>query len=42
MGAVYSRILDDMEHVGWAPPRRRVRLGRGRLLAIAVRHGLFA
>src|SRR5205823_1160685 len=40
MGAVYSQILDDMEHVGWAPPRRRVRIGRGRLLAIALRHGL--
>ena len=29
MGAVYSRILAKMEEAGWAPPRRRVRLGRG-------------
>lgn len=42
MGAVYSRILDKMERRGWAPPRRRVRIGSGRLVAIALRHGLFA
>jgi phytoene synthase len=41
MGAVYSQILDKMEQVGWAPPRQRVRVGRGRLLAVALRHGLF-
>lgn len=42
MGAVYSQILDKMESGGWAPPRRRVKLGRGRLIAIALRHGLFS
>jgi phytoene synthase len=41
MGAVYSGILDKMESQGWAPPRKRVRLSRARLLAIALRHGLF-
>ena len=40
MSAVYSRILAQMEQTGWAPPRRRVRLGRGRLLFIVLRHGL--
>ena len=42
MGAVYSQILDKMERHGWAPPRRRVKLGRGRLIAIALRYGLFS
>lgn len=42
MSAVYSQILDKVERQGWAPPRRRVRLGRGRLIAIAVRYGLFS
>ncbi len=41
MGAVYSRILAEMEKEGWSPPRRRVRLSRGRLLWIVLRHGLF-
>lgn len=41
MGAVYSRILGEMEKDGWAPPRRRVKLSRGRLLWIVLRHGLF-
>jgi presqualene diphosphate synthase len=40
MSAVYSRILVKMEAAGWAPPRRRVRLGRGQLLWIVLRHGL--
>lgn len=40
MGAVYSRILSEMEKVGWAPPRQRVRIGRGRLLSIVLWHGL--
>jgi phytoene synthase len=40
MSAVYSRILAQMEQAGWAPPRRRVRLGRGQLLFIVLRHGL--
>jgi len=40
MGAVYRRILATMEQVGWAAPRRRVRIGRARLLFIVLRHGL--
>jgi presqualene diphosphate synthase len=40
MGAVYWRILKTMEAAGWAPPRRRVRIGRGQLLFIVLRHGL--
>ena len=40
MRAVYSQILAKMELAGWAPPRRRVRLGRGRLLLTVLRHGL--
>ena len=42
MGAVYARILDKMEKAGWAPPRERVRIGRGPLLMIVLRHGLSA
>ena len=40
MGEVYSAILRANEAEGWAPPRRRVSLGRGRLLWLVVRHGL--
>jgi presqualene diphosphate synthase len=40
MGEVYSAILRATEAEGWAPPRRRVSLGRGRLLWLVVRHGL--
>jgi squalene synthase HpnD len=40
MAAVYGRILAKMEMQGWAPPRARVRLGRGELLLILLRHGL--
>jgi hypothetical protein len=42
MGAVYARILAKMEQMGWAPPRERVRIGRGPLLMIVLRHGLSA
>jgi squalene synthase HpnD len=42
MSAVYGRILAKMEHVGWMPPRERVRIGRGPLLMIVLRHGLIA
>ena len=42
MGAVYSRILSKMEKAGWAPPRHRVRLGRGQLMWVVLRHGLAA
>lgn len=40
MGAVYSEILREMEKAGWAPPRRRVRLSKPRLVAIVLAHGL--
>ena len=42
MSAVYARILAKMEKAGWAPPRERVRIGRGPLLMIVLRHGLSA
>jgi len=41
MGAVYSEILREMEKVGWAPPRRRVSLGKGKLIGIVLSNGLF-
>ncbi len=37
MSAVYGGILSKMEQVGWAPPRRRVKLGRGAMLTVAFR-----
>jgi phytoene synthase len=40
MGAVYWRILATMERESWAAPRRRVRIGRARLLLIVLRYGL--
>jgi squalene synthase HpnD len=40
MSAVYAQILRKMENEGWAPPRRRVRIGRGHLLLTVLRHGL--
>jgi phytoene synthase len=40
MGAVYGQILSKMEAAGWAPPRERVRIGRGRLLLTLLRYGL--
>jgi phytoene synthase len=40
MGAVYAQILAKMEAQGWAPPRTRVRVGKGELLLILLRHGL--
>jgi presqualene diphosphate synthase len=40
MGAVYTEILREMEKVGWAPPRHRVRLSKPRLAAIVLAHGL--
>ena len=36
MGAVYGRILKAMEAEGWAPPRRRVSLGKARMLWVAL------
>jgi hypothetical protein len=41
MRAVYCSILRDSEAAGFAPPRRRVSLSRGRLLALILREGLF-
>lgn len=40
MGAVYAEILKRMEAVGWAPPRRRVRLPKAQLAFLALRYGL--
>ena len=40
MIAVYGRILKAMEAEGWNPPRRRVSLGKARLLWIALTAGL--
>ena len=40
MEAVYRTILRDMLVQGWAAPRRRVRIGKRRLLWIAVRCAL--
>ena len=40
MREVYQQILRETETVGWAPPRRRVSLGRARLVWIVLRHGL--
>jgi phytoene synthase len=37
MIAVYGRILDAMETQGWNPPRRRVSIGKARLLWLAAR-----
>ena len=38
MGEVYRRILDGMVARGWAPPRKRVRLARPRLLWILLQY----
>jgi phytoene synthase len=40
MRAVYSEILTKMEQAGWAPPRQRVRIGRGRLLLLVLQNSL--
>jgi phytoene synthase len=40
MAAVYSEILREMEKVGWAPPRHRVRVSKPRLAGIVLAHGL--
>src|SRR5258706_3120148 len=41
MGAVYGEILRQTEAVGWAPPRRRISLGKAKLIAIVLKHGIF-
>ncbi len=40
MWAAYSRILTHMQAEGWAPPRRRVSLGKAEKLWLLVRYGL--
>jgi phytoene synthase len=40
MSQVYRMILDRMQARGWAPPRRRVRIGRLRLIPLLLRHTL--
>ncbi|MCI0755901.1 presqualene diphosphate synthase HpnD [Teichococcus vastitatis] len=40
MEAVYRNILRDMLEQGWRPPRRRVRIGKARLLWIIARCSL--
>jgi squalene synthase HpnD len=39
MGAVYGEILKTTEAAGFAPPRHRVSLSRGKLLALLLRVG---
>jgi presqualene diphosphate synthase len=41
MGAVYSEILRASEAQGFAPPRHRVSLPKGKLLSLVLRQGLF-
>jgi presqualene diphosphate synthase len=38
MGAVYRAMLDGMVRRGWSPPRKRVRIGKVRLIAIVLRN----
>ena len=40
MSGAYGEILRRMEAVGWAPPRHRVSLGKGRLAWIVLTRGL--
>lgn len=41
MAAVYSALLQQMLIEGWAPPRRRVRIGKLHLLYLVVRCSVF-
>ena len=41
MACVYSDVLRRMERRGFAAPRRRIRVGKTRLLLMALRHGVF-
>jgi squalene synthase HpnD len=41
MGAVYRALLDRMLAEGWAPPRRRVRIGKPHLLYLIARCSVF-
>jgi squalene synthase HpnD len=40
MSAVYANILTRMEAVGWAPPRKRAKIGKAALLWIVLSRGL--
>jgi hypothetical protein len=40
MSAVYRAILGRMDKAGWAAPRARVSLGKGRLALIMATRGL--
>ena len=40
MALVYEDTLQQLVERGWAPPRSPVRVGRGKLLWIVLRHGL--
>ncbi|MGI8841767.1 MAG: presqualene diphosphate synthase HpnD [Caulobacteraceae bacterium] len=42
MSAVYGEILALMEGAGWAAPRPRATLGKGRMAWLALRRGLLA
>ena len=39
MGAVYREILKGSEAQGFAPPRKRVPLSRGKLVSLLLRAG---
>jgi len=41
IAAVYERLFDRLLDTGFAPPRRRVKLGKGERLWLALRYGLF-
>jgi presqualene diphosphate synthase len=41
MAKVYQNILKRLVARGWAPPRRTIRVGRGRVVWIVLRDGLF-
>ncbi|HEY2446546.1 MAG TPA: presqualene diphosphate synthase HpnD [Rhizomicrobium sp.] len=42
MSAAYASLLDAMESEGWAPPRRRARIAKVRMMWLLLRHGLVA
>jgi presqualene diphosphate synthase len=41
MATVYRGILDELVRRGFTPPRKRVRIGKSRLLLTILRHGVF-
>ena len=41
MSAVYAQTLERTAALGWTPPRTRVKLGKGELLWLVARRGLF-